>query len=44
MKRFFPSSVMLVPFVVKDYFDEDQEDNSSLDVETNTETEAEKEE
>lgn len=26
MKRFFPSSVMLTPFVVKHYSDKDQDD------------------
>lgn len=27
MKRFFPSNIMLIPFVVKHYSEEQQEDN-----------------
>lgn len=29
MKRFFPSSVMLTPFVVKHYDNDEQEENES---------------
>jgi len=34
MKRFFPSSVMLIPFMVKNYSEEDHEDSSDLDQDT----------
>lgn len=35
MKRFFPSNIMLIPFVVKNYSEEEQEAN--LDPEQETE-------
>ncbi|MGD8117968.1 MULTISPECIES: hypothetical protein [unclassified Vibrio] len=31
MKRFFPSNIMLIPFVVKNYSEEQQEDSGDTD-------------
>lgn len=31
MKRFFPSNIMLIPFVVKNYSEEQQEDSRDTD-------------
>ncbi|MEZ8100736.1 MULTISPECIES: hypothetical protein [Vibrio] len=44
MKRFFPSSVMLIPFVVKNYSEEDREDSSKLEQESESNPELELEE
>lgn len=43
MKRFFPSSVMLIPFVVKQYDDEDNDETpeASNEAESNPELELE---
>lgn len=44
MKRFFPSSVMLIPFVVKNYSKEDHEDSPELERESEPTPELELEE
>lgn len=43
MKRFFPSSVMLIPFVVKHYDDEEIDEGSELASETEPNPELESE-
>ncbi|MEF1290197.1 hypothetical protein [Vibrio sp. M260118] len=43
MKRFFPSSVMLIPFVVKHYEDEESDETSELNKEAEQHSELEPE-
>ncbi len=44
MKRFFPSNIMLIPFVVKHYPEEQQEDSCDTDQQSDTNESLEREE